>query len=613
MKKMIISVLFAPLMALAQNYPSPTFSSLTLLNGFTATGLVTTSDLAVQAGNTILANATGSSSSPTAFAMPSCSGASNVLQWKSGAGFTCANNYVLNQPSTGQYWAQNGANINRLNDRVLIGGATASDASYPPVSNDWFSQFQNSIGYSNAVPVATLNVSPYPNANFQPVAAEFSAQSLYAASAGASTIGTASYAVNNSASHATGAWAFYGEAHKTSAATASVYGMELDTRTTTGASISPTPYQQGNVVGLQLASGAGVQGVQLTASISGTTLTVTSASSVLPPYAIEVGQYVYGVGVTPGTMITALGTGTGGTGTYTVNNSQTVSSEYMVASPQYDASSAIQIESNPVKFQSGIVFGATSLVGSDGVTGTATALSLAKGHEIQWYYPGGFAGPSIVSTVSNGSFNTGLNFTNSGLQISGPSGVALAYFSPISSAANYLSFNAATSGNAPNIVANGTDANVKLSLQGQGNAGVAIQGQQAGSNAAAGYVGESPSFTNLGPINLTSGTPVNVASMPLSAGDWDVMCTGQAVANSSTTATSYGIGVSTTSATYGSFGSYTSMSGNYPAGNATQTISSPIVRINSAAPTIAYCVMSSTFSVSSMAAQQGYMRARRVQ
>lgn len=358
MKKMIISVLFAPLMALAQNYPSPTFSSLTLLNGFTATGLVTTSDLAVQAGNTILANATGSSSSPTAFAMPSCSGASNVLQWKSGAGFTCANNYVLNQPSTGQYWAQNGANINRLNDRVLIGGATASDASYPPVSNDWFSQFQNSIGYSNAVPVATLNVSPYPNANFQPVAAEFSAQSQYAMSPGASTIGTSSYAVNNNASYATGAWAFYGEAHKTSSATASVYGMELDTRTMTGASISPSPYQQGNVVGLQLASGAGVQGIELTASISGTTLTVTSASSVLPPYAIAVGQYVYGVGVTPGTTITALGTGTGGVGTYTVNNSQTVSSEYMVASPQYDASSAIQIESNPVKFQSGIVFGA---------------------------------------------------------------------------------------------------------------------------------------------------------------------------------------------------------------------------------------------------------------
>ncbi|WP_258167476.1 hypothetical protein [Burkholderia multivorans] len=389
--------------------------------------------------------------------------------------------------------------------------------------------------------------------------------------------------------------------------------MELDTRTTTGASISPTPYQQGNVVGLQLASGAGVQGVQLTASISGTTLTVTSASSVLPPYAIEVGQYVYGVGVTPGTMITALGTGTGGTGTYTVNNSQTVSSEYMVTSPQYDASSAIQIENNPVKFQSGIVFGATSLVGADGINGTATAISLAKGHEIQWYYQGGFAGPSIVSTVSNGTFNTGLNFTNSGLQVSGPGGVALAYFSPIASAANYLSFNAATSGNAPNIVADGTDTNVQLLLQGKGTSGVAIKGQQAGSNAAAGYVGESPSFTNLGPITLASGTPVNVASMSLSAGDWDVTCTGQAVANSSTTATSYGIGVSTTSATYGAFGSYTSLSGNFPAGSATQTLSSPVTKINLSSPTTVYCVMSSTFATSSMSAQQGYMRARRVQ
>jgi hypothetical protein len=58
-----------------------------------------------------------------------------------------------------------------------------------------------------------------------------------------------------------------------------------------------------------------------TADISGTTLTVSAVSSGV----LSIGQRVYGTGITAGTFITALGTGTGGTGTYTVGTSQTVS------------------------------------------------------------------------------------------------------------------------------------------------------------------------------------------------------------------------------------------------------------------------------------------------
>jgi hypothetical protein len=59
-----------------------------------------------------------------------------------------------------------------------------------------------------------------------------------------------------------------------------------------------------------------------TASISGTTMTVTAVAS----GTIAVGQVIAGTGVTSGTRITALGTGSGGTGTYTVSASQTVAS-----------------------------------------------------------------------------------------------------------------------------------------------------------------------------------------------------------------------------------------------------------------------------------------------
>jgi len=61
---------------------------------------------------------------------------------------------------------------------------------------------------------------------------------------------------------------------------------------------------------------------EFTASISGTTMTVSAVAS----GTIKVGVGISGSGVTSGTTITALGTGSGGTGTYTVSASQTVSS-----------------------------------------------------------------------------------------------------------------------------------------------------------------------------------------------------------------------------------------------------------------------------------------------
>lgn len=60
-------------------------------------------------------------------------------------------------------------------------------------------------------------------------------------------------------------------------------------------------------------------------STSGTTLTVASVSS----GTLAVGQSLFGIDVLAETVITALGTGTGGTGTYTINRSQTVAAETM--------------------------------------------------------------------------------------------------------------------------------------------------------------------------------------------------------------------------------------------------------------------------------------------
>jgi hypothetical protein len=61
-------------------------------------GNVSASALAAQAANTVLANVTASSASPTAFAMPSCSTSTSALQYTSGAGFTC---YASSATTTG--------------------------------------------------------------------------------------------------------------------------------------------------------------------------------------------------------------------------------------------------------------------------------------------------------------------------------------------------------------------------------------------------------------------------------------------------------------------------------------------------------------------------------
>lgn len=65
-----------------------------------------------------------------------------------------------------------------------------------------------------------------------------------------------------------------------------------------------------------------------TASISATTMTVSAISAGV----ITVGDTLSGTGVAADTTVTALGSGTGGIGTYTVSASQTVSSEAMTSS-----------------------------------------------------------------------------------------------------------------------------------------------------------------------------------------------------------------------------------------------------------------------------------------
>lgn len=110
-----------------------------------------------------------------------------------------------------------------------------------------------------------------------------------------------------------------------------------------GAAISGTGVASGTTVVSQLSGttgGIGTYAVSIpeqtvaSTTISGTygTMTITAMTS----GSFGVGQAVSGTGVTAGTYISALGTG--GAGTYIVNNTQTVASETLTASTNYETS-----------------------------------------------------------------------------------------------------------------------------------------------------------------------------------------------------------------------------------------------------------------------------------
>jgi hypothetical protein len=100
------------------------------------------------------------------------------------------------------------------------------------------------------------------------------------------------------------------------------YGSFYDTTTQT-ATLANTAYPI-TLNTTDLSNGVTVETTSavVTGDITTTTLNVTAVTS----GTLDIGQVISGTGVTAGTRIVAFGTGSGGTGTYTVDISQTVAS-----------------------------------------------------------------------------------------------------------------------------------------------------------------------------------------------------------------------------------------------------------------------------------------------
>jgi len=142
-----------------------------------------------------------------------------------------------------------------------------------------------------------------------------------------------------------------------------------------------------------------------------------------------------------------------------------------------------------------------------------------------------------------------------------------------------------------------------------------VQGTTTNDNAAAGIIGEIiTAAAAAGSVSLAvSGTTYNIASISLTAGDWDVTG-GVTFTTAATTSVTQAIaGTSVTTGTFGADGTYSRNTLTALVPGAVEWLDqiAPVTRLSLAATTTVYLVGQSTFTVSTQTAG-GFIRARRV-
>lgn len=218
-------------------------------------------------------------------------------------------------------------------------------------------------------------------------------------------------------------------------------------------------------------------------------------------------------------------------------------------------------------------------------------------------YPLVYKGTSALPAYSSTPIITQILDTNSN---------ELAGFTTTATAVNYVNFTNNSTGNAPIIAAAGSDTNITLQVKGQGTGGAAIHGTGTNDSAAAGYMGEFIDSGVVGPTNVTpSANNINLTSISLTAGDWDVMAQLYFVPANATTNGLIG-GISITSATLpttGSSGYFASFSpgGATGIGNVSH---SATLRLSLSGTTTVYLVVQASWTTNTPTAT-GQLTARR--
>lgn len=150
-------------------------------------------------------------------------------------------------------------------------------------------------------------------------------------------------------------------------------------------------------------------------------------------------------------------------------------------------------------------------------------------------------------------------------------------------------------------------------LSRDGNGGIPVQGTNTNDSAASGNVGEAVVNTG-GGLSLATNTPLNITSISLTAGDWDVSALASFTGAGITVTSNITVSISNTSATQDSTnGRQVLYRFNGGSGHADLNFATsiPPYRISLAATTTIYLVATVTFTTSTYNAS-GRLYARRM-
>lgn len=138
---------------------------------------------------------------------------------------------------------------------------------------------------------------------------------------------------------------------------------------------------------------------------------------------------------------------------------------------------------------------------------------------------------------------------------------------------------------------------------------IGIKGTAGNDSANAGSIGEFATNSATG-ISMTSPSAANIASISLTAGDWDVIGNIAFNSGAGATPTTIDASLSTTSTTVGPLGSRARIQATLATAG-TEYLVTPVVRISVSSTTTVFLVAASTFSGGTLTCD-GLIRARRV-